>query len=86
VSRHHSSRYGGFWLLTRYADVVAANRHIAFGSGIHFCLGAPLARLELGQHARDDRESGLPIALDGEPVYKGRGDVRSLAHLPVHIG
>jgi len=39
-----------------------AKRHIAFGYGIHFCLGAPLARLEM--------EIALPALLRRYPVLR----------------
>ena len=62
----------------------ADNRHIAFGFGIHFCLGAPLARLE-GQVALGTLARRLPkLALaTGAPAWRESQVLRGLKTLPV---
>ena len=60
------------------------NRHIAFGWGIHFCIGAPLARVE-GQIAISALARKLPkLALAGEkPEHRLSLTLRGLKTLPV---
>ncbi|MGQ0842319.1 cytochrome P450 family protein [Actinokineospora sp.] len=66
------------------------NQHLAFGGGIHFCLGAPLARVE-GQVAFGTLVSRFPaIKLVGEPaelrwVGRGANIIRGVETLPVAI-
>ncbi len=60
------------------------NPHLAFGSGIHYCLGAPLARLE-GQIAFETLLRRMPnLALaTTTPVYRDNYVLRGLETLPV---
>lgn len=60
------------------------NAHIAFSSGIHFCVGASLARAE-GQVAIGRMVERMPnMALaDDHPPYKDNVTLRGLASLPV---
>jgi cytochrome P450 len=62
----------------------ADNRHIAFGWGIHFCIGAPLARVE-GQIAIATLVRKLPkLALANEkPEHRLSLTLRGLKTLPV---
>ncbi|HVN27967.1 MAG TPA: cytochrome P450 [Candidatus Binataceae bacterium] len=63
------------------------NDHLGFGEGIHYCLGAPLARLE-GGIAFDMMLDRFPhLHFDGQPKldYKTSFFVRSLKSLPMVI-
>jgi len=62
----------------------ADNRHIAFGWGIHFCLGAPLARIE-GQIAINTLVRRLPKLelATAQPEYRQSLTLRGLKALPV---
>lgn len=60
-----------------------ANHHLSFGSGIHHCLGAALARME-AQVAIGTLVARHPgLALAGEPVHNGRVVLRGLDALPL---
>jgi cytochrome P450 len=63
------------------------NSHIAFGHGIHSCIGAPLARLE-GRIALDDllELRGLARADDGPWEPREAFHVHGPARLPVRFG
>ena len=60
------------------------NNHVAFGRGIHFCLGAPLARLE-GRVAIEvllERYPSLRLESD-RPAFRSSIVLRGLERLPV---
>lgn len=61
------------------------NQHLGFGRGIHFCLGAPLARLE-GQIVFATLARRFPgLRLDGDPVHRDTVTLRGLESLPVAL-
>ncbi|MFJ7217276.1 cytochrome P450 [Amycolatopsis sp. NPDC098790] len=66
----------------------AAGGHLAFGHGIHYCVGAPLARLE-AEIALAGLLARFPdLALDAEPgdlVYRYSSLVHGLEALPVRL-
>lgn len=61
----------------------ADNRHLSFGLGPHFCLGAPLARLEAQVAFGALLERFPTFALAGKPERGGTFILRGLSRLPV---
>jgi cytochrome P450 len=58
------------------------NPHIAFGAGIHFCIGAPLARLEMQNSLPMLFEKFPNLTLVGEPVQRPTFVLRGWEAIP----
>lgn len=62
-----------------------AGRHLSFGAGIHFCLGAALARLEARVAVTALITRFSLISLAGEPVWRPGFTFRGLEALPIAL-
>ena len=54
------------------------NPHLAFGAGVHFCLGAPLARMELAESLSLLARTFPGLRLAGEPERRPTFVLRGL--------
>jgi cytochrome P450 len=68
-------------------DITRANarEHISFGTGVHACLGAALARMELHIGLQSLFECFPQLTLAGEPTFNHSIGLHGLKNLPVSL-
>ncbi len=62
-----------------------ARDHLAFSAGIHYCIGAGLARLEAAAALRALTERFPDLRVSGRPVRSDLQTLRGFEHLPVTL-
>lgn len=63
-----------------------ANRHLGFAAGVHYCLGASLAKLEASAAITSLIRRFPKIELAGQPTWRDRLTIRGVDHLPLSLG
>ncbi len=69
----------------RFDVTRAPNPHVGFGQGVHFCLGASLARLEIRVMFEEILDRVATIDLVGRPTFTRANRLWGLSHLPVAL-
>lgn len=66
-------------------DRPSAGRHLAFAAGVHYCLGASLARLEATIALTSVIRRFPDVALDGDVSWRDRLTIRGVDRLPLAL-
>jgi cytochrome P450 len=85
VSAWHANRDG---IADDSFDILAARpraRVLTFGAGIHYCVGANLARAEMEEAVAFLGERVRSVSLTGEPVFGSASGIYGLESLPVTL-
>jgi cytochrome P450 len=83
VSAWHANRQG---IDPDEFDITADRggaRVLTFGAGIHYCVGANLARAEIQEGLAALARAAAGVALDGEPEFGTPSGIYGLESLPV---
>jgi cytochrome P450 len=69
----------------RFDITRSPNPHLAFGHGIHLCLGANLARMEARVFFEEFFQHFAQIKASAEPVYIRSNSIHGFKEMPVHL-
>ena len=61
------------------------NRHLTYGSGVHRCIGAPVAHVELSILFRRLTKQRITFELAGPPTRLRSNFILGITHLPLHL-